>query len=186
MRKLTFEEITSRRISPEDINSVERFPIYGFLDNIRSLYNVGSIFRTADGVRLNKLYLTGITGYPPRSEIEKTALGAIEIVPWEYSDKPITVIKNLKKEGVKIVVLEQTFQSIPFQSVNYEYPTCLVVGNEVFGVHQDIIDLADTAVEIPMYGCKQSLNVTIAFGIVIYEMLSQYLSQTLTSHGSGL
>jgi tRNA G18 (ribose-2'-O)-methylase SpoU len=175
MRKLNFEEITSQRIALDKIKSIKRFPIYALLDNVRSLYNVGSIFRTADGVRLNKLFLTGITGYPPRSEIEKTALGSVESVPWEYNDNPVAVLERLKNEGIKIVVLEHTSQSIPFQKVKYQFPTCLVIGNEVFGVHDDIIEVADEAVEIPMFGCKQSLNVTIAFGIVIYEILSQYL-----------
>jgi tRNA G18 (ribose-2'-O)-methylase SpoU len=175
MKKLTYEEITSQRIAPEDIKQVERFPIYAILDNIRSLHNVGSIFRTADAVRLEKLSLTGITGQPPRREIDKTALGSVESVPWEYQENPICVIESLKKKGVQILVLEHTRESKPFWEVNYQYPSCLVVGNEVFGIQEKIVELADRAVEIPMYGIKQSLNVTIAFGIVIYQMLFQYL-----------
>ncbi len=175
MRKLTFEEITSRRIPPERIREVERFPILGLLDNIRSLYNVGSIFRTADAVRLQKLYLTGITGYPPRKEIDKTALGAVETVPWEYTKDSVPLVRRLKAQGVRIVVLEHTSESRSFREVSYQFPTCLVVGNEVFGVSDELIDLADQAIEIPMFGSKQSLNVTIAFGIVVYEMLFQYL-----------
>jgi len=175
MKKLTYEEITSQRIAPWDIKQVERFPIYAILDNIRSLYNVGSIFRTADAVRLEKLYLTGITGQPPRREIDKTALGSVESVPWEYQENPIGVIESLKKKNVQIVVLEHTRESKPFWKINYQYPTCLVVGNEVFGIQEKIVELADRAVEIPMYGIKQSLNVTIAFGIVIYQMLFQHL-----------
>ncbi len=177
MRKLTFEEIKETRWSPEELQRLERFPIYALLDNIRSLYNVGSIFRTADAVRLNRLFLCGITGHPPRKEIDKTALGAVETVPWEYTPDPLPVIRKLKKEGVKIVLLEQTSQSQPYYEVNFPFPVCLVVGNEVFGIREEIISEADLAVDIPMYGSKHSLNVTIAFGIVVYEILLQYLKK---------
>ncbi len=175
MRKLTFEEITALRIPPEKIISIERFPIYALLDNIRSLYNVGSIFRTSDAVRLSKLFLTGITGYPPRKEIDKTALGAVETVPWEYQEDPLQIIQKLKGDGIQIVVLEHTTNSKAFYDVQYQFPSCLIVGNEVFGVRDEIIEKADLAIDIPMFGSKQSLNVTIAYGIVIYEMLFQYL-----------
>jgi tRNA G18 (ribose-2'-O)-methylase SpoU len=175
MKKLTYEEITAQRITPENLQKIQRYPIYALLDNIRSLHNVGSIFRTADAVRLAKLYLTGITGQPPRREIDKTALGSVGSVPWEYRENPVMVIDSLKKQGVQMVVLEHTRESQPFWEINYNYPTCLVVGNEVFGIQEKIIEMADCAIEIPMFGIKQSLNVTIAFGIVIYEMLSQYL-----------
>ncbi|GAB4366514.1 MAG: RNA methyltransferase [Calditrichia bacterium] len=177
MRKLTFEEITARRLSPEHMKTVQRFPLYGFLDNIRSLYNVGSIFRTADAVRLSKLYLTGITGHPPRREIDKTALGAVETVPWEYHADPLLLVKNLKQQQIKIVVLEHTSHSLPYNQIQYTFPCCLVVGNEVFGIRDEIVEQADYAVEIPMFGSKQSLNVTVAFGIVIYEMLFQWLEK---------
>ncbi|MEJ2048829.1 MAG: RNA methyltransferase [Calditrichota bacterium] len=175
MKKLTYEEITAQRITPEDIKKTRRYPIYALLDNIRSLHNVGSIFRTADAVRLSRLYLTGITGRPPRREIDKTALGSVDSVPWEYQDNPVAVIDSLKKQGVQVVALEHTRESKPFWEIKYDYPACLVVGNEVFGIQDKIVEMADCAVEIPMFGIKQSLNVTIAFGIVIYEMLSQYL-----------
>ncbi len=177
MRKLTFEEIKERRWSAGELQRLDRFPIYLLLDNIRSLYNVGSIFRTADAVRLKKLFLTGITGYPPRKEIDKTALGAVETVPWEYAPDPLPIIHNLKRQGVKIVLLEQTSHSQPFHEVEYPFPVCLVVGNEVFGIRDEIVAEADLAVEIPMFGSKHSLNVTIAFGIVVYEILLQYLKK---------
>ncbi|MEJ2637923.1 MAG: RNA methyltransferase [Calditrichia bacterium] len=177
MRKLTFEEITARRFSPGQMQEVERFPIYALLDNVRSLYNVGSVFRTSDAVRLEKLFLCGITGCPPRREIDKTALGAVETVPWEYRESGAELVRSLKEQGVRIVVLEHTSDSRPHNRVRYDFPCCLVAGNEVFGVQDEIIELADEAVEIPMFGSKQSLNVTIAYGIVIYEMLFQYLSR---------
>ena len=178
MRKLSYQEITERRLSKEEIKKTDRFPIYTILDNIRSLHNVGSIFRTADAVRLEKLYLTGITGFPPRKEIDKTALGAVETVPWEYQKDVIPLINTLKTQGIKIVVLEHTSNSEPYQEFKPEFPVCLVAGNEVFGTQDKIVELADSALEIPMFGSKQSLNVTIAFGIVIYDILFKYL-QTL-------
>ena len=178
MRKLSYQEITKRRLSKEEIKKTERFPIHTILDNIRSLHNVGSIFRTSDAVRLEKLYLTGITGFPPRKEIDKTALGAVETVPWEYHKDVIPVINTLKEQRIKIIVLEHTSNSLPYQEFKPEFPVCLVVGNEVFGAQDKIVELADSALEIPMFGSKQSLNVTIAYGIVIYDLLFKYL-QTL-------
>jgi tRNA G18 (ribose-2'-O)-methylase SpoU len=178
MRKLSYQEITERRLSKEEIKQTERFPIYTILDNIRSLHNVGSIFRTADAVRLEKLYLTGITGFPPRKEIDKTALGAVETVPWEYQKDVIPLVNTLKAQGTNIVVLEHTSNSQSYQDFKPEFPVCLVVGNEVFGTQDKIVELADSALEIPMFGSKQSLNVTIAYGIVIYHLLFKYL-QTL-------
>ncbi|MBN2365293.1 MAG: TrmH family RNA methyltransferase [Calditrichaeota bacterium] len=177
MRKLSYEEITARRLNRQEIQRAERFPIITLLDNIRSLHNVGSIFRTADAVRLKKLYLCGITGNPPRKEIDKTALGAVDTVPWEYREDAVQLVKELKQEGVQMVALEHTSESRPFDRIDIRFPVCLVVGNEVFGIQDKIVELADTAVEIPMYGTKQSLNVTIAYGIVIYRLLDQFLAQ---------
>ena len=174
MRKLSYQEITEQRLSAENLAKIERFPLYTLLDNVRSLYNVGSIFRTADAVRLNRLFLTGITGCPPRREIDKTALGAVQTVPWEYHEDAISLLKKLKSEKIKIVVLEHTSGSLSFQDFKPEFPLCLVVGNEVFGAQEKIVELADDAIEIPMYGNKQSLNVTIAHGIVIYDLLFKY------------
>lgn len=177
MRKLTFEEINSLRIPPEKMGEHPRFPLYALLDNIRSLYNVGAIFRTSDAVRLQKLFLTGITGFPPRREIDKTALGAVETVPWEYGKDPLPLLQSLQSQGTQIVVLEHTSASQSYREADYRFPTCLVVGNEVFGVRDEIIEMADVAVEIPMFGSKQSLNVGIAYGIVIYEILFRYLQK---------
>lgn len=177
MKKLSYQEITSRRLSPEEQQTADRFPLFTLLDNIRSLYNVGAVFRTADAVRLSKLYLTGITAYPPRKEIDKTALGAVNTVPWEYRSDSLPVIQELKQTGTRIVVLEHTSDSQPYTEYQPSYPLCLVVGNEVFGVQDKLVELADAAIEIPMYGSKQSLNVSIAYGIVIYQLLFKYLQQ---------
>ena len=177
MRKLSYQEITEQRLSGEQLARAERFPLYTLLDSLRSLHNVGSIFRTSDAVRLTRLFLTGITGCPPRREIDKTALGAVETVPWEYHEDAVPLIKRLKSEGIKIVVLEHTSQSQSYQDFFPEFPICLVVGNEVFGAQEKIVELADGAIEIPMYGSKQSLNVTIAHGIVIYDLLFKYFKK---------
>ncbi|MFZ0390659.1 MAG: RNA methyltransferase [Calditrichia bacterium] len=184
MKKLSFQEITARRHSLKSIRTAERFPVYALLDNIRSLYNVGSIFRTADALRLKKLFLTGFTGSPPRKEIDKTALGAVETVPWEYHRDPLTIILRLKEQGVKIIILEHTSESREFNQLDYAFPCCFVAGNEVEGIRDEIVAQADTAVEIPMFGTKQSLNVTIAFGILGYEILFQYLSRNRSDSGS--
>ncbi len=175
IRKLTFNEIFERQPNLEALKKVERMPIYALIEDIRSMHNVGSIFRTSDGVRLSKLFLSGYTARPPRKEIDKTALGATDSVPWEYKKNPISTIHSIKKQGIKIVALEHTSRSIAYTDYTYEFPICLVLGNEVDGVSQEVLSLADAAIEIPMYGIKQSLNVSVAFGIVIYHIFDMYL-----------
>ncbi|MDH4128706.1 MAG: RNA methyltransferase [Spirochaetota bacterium] len=175
MRKLTFEEITNSRICIEELNSKNRIPIYSVLDNIRSMYNVGSIFRTSDATRIEKLILCGMTAHPPRKEIDKTALGSVDSVPWEYVKDGVEAIKMLKDKGIKIVVVEQTDESCDYRDLNVTYPLALVFGHEVTGVSDEIINLADYAVEIPMYGVKQSLNVAVAYGIASYYYAHKYL-----------
>ncbi|NOY79360.1 MAG: RNA methyltransferase [Calditrichaeota bacterium] len=177
MRKLTFEEIKSARPTLEEIEREGRFPISAVAENIRSLFNVGSIFRTSDAVRVKKLYLTGFTGQPPRNEISKTALGAEQSVPWEYRRNTPELLQRLKSEGQSLVVLEHTDASRDFRRVEYSFPLVLVVGNEVEGVSDEVVGLADLAIEIPMFGVKQSLNVSVAYGIAVYEILHQYLEK---------
>ncbi len=175
MRKLRFEEIKSTRPSLEQIEREGRFPIWVIAENIRSLFNVGSIFRTSDAARVRKLLLTGFTGRPPRNEISKTALGAEHSVPWAYAPRTVDVVEELKETGVKIVVLEHTDDSRDFKAVSYNFPLALVLGNEVDGVSDEVIAMADQAIEIPMFGVKQSLNVSVAYGIAVYEILGQFL-----------
>jgi tRNA G18 (ribose-2'-O)-methylase SpoU len=172
MKKLTHDEIAKNRYTLDELSNAERFPIYLLLDNIRSLYNVGSVFRTADGARVKKLYLCGYTPYPPRKEIEKTALGAVESVPWEYHKNPSEIINRLKSEGVTIAVLEHTSASVPYYSLTKkQFPLLLVVGNEITGVSKEVIQSADVGIEIPMYGMKQSLNAAIACGIALFGLV---------------
>lgn len=138
--------------------------------NIRSLWNVGSIFRTADGFGVSKMYLTGYTGRPPRKEITKVALGAEEFVPWEHVDDPMRVIEDLKKDGWSIVSLEQTEKSVPLSSFTPRFPLCLILGNEVDGVREDLLKASDALLEIPMIGKKESFNVAVAVGIGLYGL----------------
>jgi tRNA G18 (ribose-2'-O)-methylase SpoU len=172
LRKLAHEEISKHRVPLDQIQNRPRAPIYALIDNVRSLYNVGSIFRTSDGAFIRKLFLCGFTPHPPRKEIEKTALGSTQSVPWEYNGNPVEVIEMLKKQGVNIAVLELTDESIPYYRLHpADFPLCLVVGNEITGVRKEILDVADIAIEIPMFGVKQSLNVAVAYGIATFELI---------------
>ena len=177
MRKLSPEEVAQRRATTETLQRVQRLPVSVLLDNVRSLYNVGSIFRTSDGAMIEKLFLSGYTPHPPRKEIEKTALGATESVPWEYRRSARDQILELKTRKVKICLLELTTQSRPYYGISKEdFPLCLVVGNELTGISKDLVELADLAIEIPMFGIKHSLNVAVAYGIAIFELSRIYRS----------
>lgn len=171
MRKLSHDEIAENRSTLETIHLVKKLPVYVILDNIRSNYNVGSIFRTSDGAMVEKLYLCGYTPHPPKKEILKTALGSTESVCWEYLKDPEEEIIKLKKNGVKICALEQTQNSDVYYNVKSDgFPLCLIIGNEITGVSQNLIDLCDFSIEIPQYGIKQSLNVAVAYGIAIFDL----------------
>jgi tRNA G18 (ribose-2'-O)-methylase SpoU len=175
MKKLAHDEIQQKRYTPESLAGLDRHPIIVLVDSVRSLYNVGSIFRTADGARIRKLYLCGYTPHPPRREIDKTALGATATVPWEYCRDPLVPIATMKAAGIPIVVLEQTDASTPyFQLERKDFPLCLVVGNEITGVSREIVREADRAIDIPMFGMKQSLNVAVAFGIAVFGLLERW------------
>ena len=152
--------------------AAKRMPIYGMLDNIRSLYNVGSMFRTSDGALITKLYLCGYTPHPPRKEIEKTALGATKSIPWEYHANTLDAVAAVKNKGIKLCVLEQTTKSLSYIGVSTsDFPICLIVGNEITGVSSEVVAAADMAIEIPMYGTKQSLNAAVAYGIALFELV---------------
>jgi len=165
MRKFSHEELLIRR-EPER----SRLPFCAVLNNIRSLYNVGALFRTADGAGLQKLWLCGITGIPPSGKISKTALGSEQSIPWEYRSSARQCVERLKTEGWQIVLLEQTPQSLPYEEFCPTAPVCLVIGNEITGVGEDLLPLCGQAIEIPMSGLKISLNVTVAFGIAAYHV----------------
>ncbi len=177
--KLTHAEIKSERPGIGELAAVKRFPVEVIAENIRSLYNVGSIFRTSDGALIEKLWLTGYTGFPPRKEIDKTALGAVESVPWERSENTLSLLKSLRQEGKTIISLEHTNKSIPYNKFDYTYPVCILLGNEVGGLSEESVSLCDYAIDIPMHGIKQSLNVSVAYGIVIYHIIEKYKEKYL-------
>jgi tRNA G18 (ribose-2'-O)-methylase SpoU len=143
------------------------------LDNVRSLHNVGAIFRTADAAGVGKLYLCGMTGTPPRNEIRKAGLGAEEHVAWEYFQKTNEAIDKLKKEGYFILALENTATSVDYRHATYQFPLALVVGHEYHGIAAEILARCDAAISLPMRGVKSSLNVAVAFGIAAYEIASR-------------
>jgi tRNA G18 (ribose-2'-O)-methylase SpoU len=171
MRKLTHAEIDSKRIRLNEIRADHRLPVVVVVDNVRSLYNIGSIFRTSDGVLLEKIILTGFTPRPPRKEIEKTALGATLSVPWEYVKDPVEAVRQLRSSGYRALCLELVDEVLPYYEISStEYPLCLVIGNEITGVSHEVLAECDKAIEIPQFGTKQSLNVAVAYGIAIFEL----------------
>jgi tRNA G18 (ribose-2'-O)-methylase SpoU len=153
---------------------IAQLPVAVMLDNIRSLYNVGSFFRTADAAAIEKLYLCGITGKPPRKEISKTALGAEETVAWEHTLEPIELIRTLRARGYEIAAVETSIHSVDLYDWAPGFPVCVAFGNELEGLQPEISALCDTYVRIPMLGAKHSLNVATAGGVVLYELLRKY------------
>ena len=171
MKKLTHDEISNKRSTIETLHQVKKLPVYVVLNSIRSNYNVGSIFRTSDGAMIEKLYLCGYTPCPPKKEVMKTALGSTESVKWEYVKDAKSVISEMKNKGIKVVALELTNASFLYHQIKqHDFPICLIIGNEITGVSQELLDLCDSSIEIPQYGIKQSLNVAVAYGIAIFEM----------------
>ncbi|PID63088.1 MAG: RNA methyltransferase [Ignavibacteriae bacterium] len=171
MKKLTHAEISENRATVETIDSVKKLPVVVILNSIRSSYNVGSIFRTSDGAMIEKLYACGYTPHPPQKEVLKTALGSQASVNWEFVKNPLNVVKKYKEKDYTICALEQTDKNISYAELSKDkLPLCLIVGNEITGVNQELIDLCDLSIEIPQYGIKQSLNVAVAYGIAIFEL----------------
>ena len=162
------------RLSPEDLIKIERHPIHVVLDNLRSAFNVGSIFRTADAALVERLHLCGITAYPPHQKLDKTAMGALDYVPWEHHPDTRDAVLSLKDRGMPIVCLETADISKRFWEIEYPRPVCLVLGNEALGISRDVLHLADHLVHIPMLGFKNSINVATAFGVVVFEVVRQY------------
>lgn len=173
MRKLKITEMN--RISVEEFKKADKLPLVIVLDNIRSLHNIGSVFRTSDAFRIECIYLCGITATPPHPEMHKTALGAEFTVDWKYVDNTVEVVDNLKKEGYKVFSIEQAEGSTMldkwFPQQNEKY--AVVLGNEVKGVQQEVIDHSDGCIEIPQYGTKHSLNVSVTAGIVIWDLFKK-------------
>lgn len=171
-KKLILDELN--RVEPEEYAQQADFSIAVVLDNIRSLSNIGSIFRTADGFGIGKLYLCGITAQPPHREITKTALGATDSVEWEYNSSTLEIIQQLKQQGFTVVAIEQVEQKVWLQGwtqkLQPDSKVAIVLGNEVNGVQEEVIELCDYCVEIPQFGSKHSFNVATTAGIVLWEL----------------
>ncbi len=153
---------------------IRRLPVRILLDNVRSLYNVGAFFRTADAAGIEKLLLSGITGRPPKGAITKTALGAEESVPWEHTWEPVPLLRSIREAGCEIAAIETSVHAVDLFDWTPRFPVCVVFGHEVDGVQPAISELCDTHVRIPMLGAKHSLNVATAGGVVVYELLRKY------------
>ena len=173
MRKLKNSELD--RLNIDEFKSAKKAPLIIILDNIRSLNNIGSVFRTSDAFLVEKIYLCGITATPPHNDIRKTALGSTETVAWEYAEDTLELIEKLKAEGVKVISIEQAegaiqlHKFIPQQQTTY----ALVFGNEVKGVNQDVVNASDIVIEIPQFGTKHSLNISVSCGVVVWDVFSK-------------
>lgn len=173
MRKLKTTELN--RLTKDEFKKAEKFPIIIVLDNIRSMHNVGSIFRTCDAFRIEALFLCGITAKPPHREIQRTALDATETVDWKYFESTFEAVTGLKKNGYKVFGIEQVDKSVLLNNFLPEKnkKIALILGNEIEGVSDDIMPLIDSCVEIPQFGMKHSLNVSVSAGIVIWDIINK-------------
>jgi len=173
MRKLKNNELG--RITVDEFKSIEKTPIIVVLDNIRSLNNIGSVFRTSDAFLIEKIYLCGICATPPNKDIHKTALGATESVAWEYVEDTLTLVEKLKAENIRVLTIEQAENST---KLNTFYPEknekyAIVMGNEVKGVQQKVVNAADACIEIPQLGTKHSLNISVTTGVVLWDLFQK-------------
>lgn len=175
MKKLTIDEM--HRLSAEEFRKAEKLLLVVVLDNVRSQHNVGAVFRTADAFRLREVLLCGICCCPPNQEIHKTALGAEDTVNWRYFKNTLDAVHALKEEGYTVYAVEQAHQSRTLETVAGDLPdkVAIVLGHEVFGVQQEVVDASDGCIEIPQYGTKHSLNVSVTAGIVIYTLAQRLL-----------
>jgi len=171
MRKLKTHELN--RLTVDEFKNTDKIPLIVVLDNIRSMNNIGSVFRTSDAFKVKAVYLCGITACPPHKDIQKTALGATESVEWKYFKNTIDAITELKSEGFLIASVEQAEGSVGIDDIDCTKPVAVVMGNEVKGVEQKVIDVSNYCLELPQYGTKHSLNVSVCAGIVIWELFKK-------------
>lgn len=178
MKKLTHEQLLLRQAT---VCGGSIVPLIVILDNLRSTHNVGSLFRTCDGAGVSEIWLGGITCYPPDARLAKTALGAQDHVAWRHVEDVCVAVQGLKEIGYQIIVLEQTDESHSYSFFKPTAPVCLVVGNEISGVSEQVVQMADVAVDIEMRGVKNSLNVSVAAGIVVYEISRKLRDQIIVN-----
>jgi tRNA G18 (ribose-2'-O)-methylase SpoU len=173
MIKLNSKQLRKTKPVNGEDNDIKRNPIYLVLDNLWDTYNIGSIFRLADAIAAEKVYICGNSEFPPNSRIHKAAVGTEEWVPWEHSDSVIQLISKLKKEGVQIIAVEQDERSVPSSLLPtfLKFPIAIVVGNETDGVSKEVLDIADKIVELPMFGVNKSLNVWGTAAIIAYKAI---------------
>jgi tRNA G18 (ribose-2'-O)-methylase SpoU len=171
----TFYEVRSRDSSlpPEQFRLLPRNPIYIVLDNLRSAFNVGAIFRLADATRAGAVFTCGYTAHPPHHKLAQTALGTVDAVPWRHFSSTVDALQELKSQGVMIIGVETVIGARRYHTVNYRFPLALIFGNEALGVSQPALRLCDEFIEIPVFGYKNSLNVATAAAVVLYEILRQ-------------
>lgn len=177
MRKL--RTIEMQRLSIDEFHEAKKLPLTVVLDDVRSLYNVGSVFRSSDAFRVEAVYLCGITATPPHPEIHKTALGGEDSVAWRYFNTATEAVQSLHDEGVTVYSIEQVEGSTKLQNLQLDTDKryALVLGNEVKGVHQEVVDMSDGCLEIPQFGTKHSLNVSVTAGMVIWEVAKQFIDK---------
>jgi tRNA G18 (ribose-2'-O)-methylase SpoU len=173
MRKLKLDELN--RATVDDFKTQDKLPVAVVLDNVRSMHNIGSIFRTSDGFAVDKICLCGITAQPPHREIEKTALGATQSVTWQYFETPLRAVEQLRADGYRIIAIEQAQKSTMLNAFtpqpNEKY--ALIFGNEVNGVSDEVMEVIDTCIEIPQFGTKHSFNIVVSAGIVLWDFFSK-------------
>ncbi len=176
MRKLKITELN--RLTAEEFKEARKLPLAVVLDDIRSLHNVGAVFRTSDAFLIANVYLCGITAVPPHPEIHKTALGAEDTVHWTYMESAVDAVKRLQGEGFVVLAAEQAEGSVSLEKFEWDpnKKYAVVMGNEVKGVRQEVVDACDGCLEIPQYGTKHSLNVSVAAGIVLWEFASKWMA----------
>jgi len=163
-------------VSIQDFKKIPKAPITVILDNLRSAFNVGSIIRTSDCALVKKVIMCGITAHPPHKKLEKTAVGTLDYVDWEYEPFLIDAVKKQQKEGIPVIALETTNKSKKIWDFKFPLPVSIVLGNEALGISKNILEIADSIIEIPMLGFKNSINVAVACGIVIHEIQRQHWS----------
>ena len=173
MLKLNAKELRNTPVDEDALKAIKKHPVTIILDNVLDTYNVGSIFRLADAIAAEKVILCGATLTPPNSRIKKASINTTGWVNWEYAPTAIDAIANLKSKiiNLQVIAVEQDKRSKPFNTVKYEFPLAIVVGNETYGVSKEVLDTADLIVEMPMWGVNKSLNVMVSAGIILYEVM---------------